>query len=69
MGSADEKRLYIVTASLIGWAHTQNDPYWYHQSLALLTPFFVIIAVNWQNVSNMASDWRTAQPLANQKSC
>ena len=47
MGSADEKRLYIVTASLIGWAHTQNDPYWYHQSLALLTPFFVIIAVNW----------------------
>ena len=25
MGSANERR-YIVTSSLIGWAHTQNDP-------------------------------------------
>ena len=25
MGSANERRRYIVTASLIGWAHTQND--------------------------------------------
>ena len=25
MGSANERR-YIVTSSLIGWAHIQNDP-------------------------------------------
>ena len=25
MGSANERRCYIVTPSLIGWAHTQND--------------------------------------------
>ena len=24
----NERRLYIVTSSLIGWAHTQNDPYY-----------------------------------------
>ena len=27
MDSANERRHYIVMASLIGWAHTQNDPY------------------------------------------
>ena len=26
MGSANEKRRYNVTSSLIAWAHTQNDP-------------------------------------------
>ena len=26
MGSASERRRYIVKLSLIGWAHTQNDP-------------------------------------------
>ena len=26
MHSANERRRYIVTSSLIGWAHTQNDP-------------------------------------------
>ena len=26
MGSANERRCYIVMSSLIGWAHTQNDP-------------------------------------------
>ena len=25
MGSANERRRYLVTPSLIGWAHTQND--------------------------------------------
>ena len=25
MGSANERRRYIVTSSLIGWVHTQND--------------------------------------------
>ena len=26
MRSTNERRRYIVTSSLIGWAHTQNDP-------------------------------------------
>ena len=26
MGSSNERRRYYVTPSLIGWAHTQNDP-------------------------------------------
>ena len=26
MSLADERRRYNVTSSLIGWAHTQNDP-------------------------------------------
>ena len=29
MGSANERRRYIITPPLIGWAHTQNDP-WYN---------------------------------------
>ena len=27
MGSANESRHYIITLYLIGWAHTQNDPW------------------------------------------
>ena len=27
MGLANERWCYNVTLSLIGWAHTQNDPY------------------------------------------
>ena len=27
MGSANERRRYYVTPSIIGWAHTQNDPW------------------------------------------
>ena len=27
MGSANERRCCVVTSSLIGWAHTQNDPW------------------------------------------
>ena len=29
MCSAHERRCYIVTLSLIGWAHIQNDPWFY----------------------------------------
>ena len=27
MGSANERRRYVVTSAHIGWAHTHNDPY------------------------------------------
>ena len=30
MRPANEKLRYNVTSSLIGWAHTQNDPCFYH---------------------------------------
>ena len=39
MGSTNERRHYIVMSSLIGWAHTQNDPryvdWWWHFSAKL----------------------------------
>ena len=28
MGLANERRHYIVMPPLIGWAHTQNDPFY-----------------------------------------
>ena len=28
MGSANERRHYSVTSSLVGWDHTQHDPWW-----------------------------------------
>ena len=31
MGLANERRRYIVTPSLIGWAHIQNDPWFMEQ--------------------------------------
>ena len=40
MGSVNERRRYIATPSLIGWAHTQNDPCLYsdiQSSLRYLT--------------------------------
>ena len=39
-GSANDRRHYNVTSSLIGWAHTQNDPFsmnfWYLWHLSLI---------------------------------
>ena len=29
MGPANERQRYIVKSSIIGWAHIQNDPWWY----------------------------------------
>ena len=37
MVSANEKRCYIVTSSLIAWDHTENDPY-----LSIITSFHFI---------------------------
>ena len=53
MGSANERRCYCVTPSLIGWAHSQTDPwsailisgidhlmlFWSHKSGASITAF------------------------------
>ena len=35
MGSTNERRRYIVTSSLIGWAHTQTDSFFTDSSLNL----------------------------------
>ena len=36
MRPANERRCYIVTSSLIGWAHTQNDPWPYLENVQTL---------------------------------
>ena len=57
MGPANEGRRYIVTLSLIGWTHTQNDPcqcIWnHHGDAALLDAFYnvfmsSIIQISWK---------------------
>ena len=40
MGSANERHCYIVTVSLIDWAHTQNDPW-------EIPPLKVVTAMRW----------------------
>ena len=42
MGSANERKHYYVTPSLIGWAHTQNDP-WF--------PWTLVLDVVWYNIA------------------
>ena len=47
MGSVNERRRYIVTSSLIGWTHVQNDPW------ILADPVMTLLWVCTEN----ASDW------------
>ena len=41
MVSANDRRRYIVTPSLIVWAHTQNDPYKHHRSVLESNPLTI----------------------------
>ena len=43
MRPANERRRYIVTSSLIGWAHVENDP-WLFTLLATFVECFVLCA-------------------------
>ena len=43
MGSAKERRRYTVTSSLIGWAHTQNDPWIY--AIQVIIVIFIDLGV------------------------
>ena len=48
MRPANERRCYIVTSSLIGWAHSQNDPWKGHVKLSgelVLEEHFVAIKI------------------------
>ena len=36
MVSANERRLYLLASSLIGWAHIHNDPWYSHRKLNTL---------------------------------
>ena len=58
MGSANKRQHYIVTLSIIGWAHTQNDPWstssisyeictWFCSVLLFSYLFSVIIEFVW----------------------
>ena len=53
---ANERRRYIVTPSLIGWADTQNDP-WYiiDQDLIITVPTDVYSTVRWQISASVMS--------------
>ena len=55
MRSANERRRYIETSSLIGWAHTQNDPF---------NIFPAAIFLKQLNASFTKRSERTAQQLA-----
>ena len=52
MHPPNERRRYIVTSSLIGWAHTQNDPQWL---------FCACTPIQWETTShcNVVSHWLT----------
>ena len=39
MHSANERRRYIVTSPLIGWVHTQKDPWVLHKDIYFLLQF------------------------------
>ena len=62
---ANEKWCYIVTSSLIGWAHTQNDP-WYsfllifkvfmNKSLPIFLSFFINVGLVF-SPCNLSSIW------------
>ena len=41
MVSANERWRYIATSSLIGWAHTQNDPAL--SNLQMISMYFVLV--------------------------
>ena len=45
MGSANERWCYFVTSSLIGWAHTKNDPGG--------KPYKYMFDQQWKHVSSM----------------
>ena len=42
LGSANERRRYVVTSSLIGWAHTQNDFWYTHLNLSSMVPRYQV---------------------------
>ena len=47
MDSANERRRYIVTSSLIGWATTRNDPWKRYRQGVHLTPVCIVCRSYW----------------------
>ena len=58
IGLANERRCYIVTPPLIGWAHTQND-HWCHRSVSL------VLSLELQSRANQHSNDALATVLFN----
>ena len=64
MSSAIERRNYVVTATLTGWAHTQNDRYNRDQYLKQLVVISILIGIldiasentNVQRIHNLIDD-------------
>ena len=65
---ANERRRYIVTPSLIGWADTQNDP-WYiiDQDLIITVPTDVYSTVRWQIISATVMSVYSLVPIITDK--
>ena len=64
MGSANERRRYNVTSSLIDWAHTQNDPQ--HESNVMMTgPSIAVGLIDW----HFTSWWRHANAFPSLAFC
>ena len=59
MRAANERRCYIVTSSPIGWAHTQNDPWWHYMASLghnnICEPHQISMAVEWKTWSQATS--------------
>ena len=51
MGSANERRRYNETSSLIGWAHTQNDPWFPVKCQQQTLNYWKIFLYQWIKVS------------------
>ena len=53
MRPANDRRRYIVTSSLIGWAHSQNDPYMCHLTTRNWSNLYIIPI---ESIYTMTSD-------------
>ena len=51
MGSTNERRCYIVTSSLIDWAHTQNNPWCASQNLVIIGSGIGSALNRWQAIA------------------
>ena len=58
MGSANERRRYIVTSSLIGWAHTQNGTCWIVLRNHTNILYCFIISQHWHGACRWNPSWQ-----------
>ena len=57
VGLANERRRYIVTSSLIGWAHTQNGPCWIVLMKHTNILYCFILSQHWHGAGRWNPSW------------